>query len=144
MKLPEITALQFVALGLLMVGDKSGRQLRDELSQWDGPGSSAGFSQLMGRMRQASYVRIDRQGRSGQRFSECRYRVTDLGVMVWQAARGFYASFDEPTPDLEPVTTLEGRFFDHPASQRKELVKQLFADTMFGACKKLLAPGVKL
>ncbi len=44
-KLPEITALQFAALSLLMAGEKTGRQLRRELSQWDGPASSAGFSQ---------------------------------------------------------------------------------------------------
>ncbi len=144
MKLPEITALQFAALSLLMAGEKTGRQLRGELSQWDGPASSAGFSQLMGRMRQATYVSIDRKGRSGQRFSECRYRVTDLGVMVWQAARQFYASFDEPAPDLEPVTTIEARFVDHPPSQRKKLVKQLFADTMLDACRRHLGPGVRL
>ena len=138
MKLPEITALQFAALSLLMAGEKTGPQLRGELRQWDGPASSAGFSQLMRRMRQACYVSTDRKGHAGQRFSECRYRVTDLGVMVWQAARGFYASFDEPSPDLEPVRTLEARFVDHPPGQRKELVKQLFADAMLDAYRKHL------
>ena len=123
-KLPEITALQFAALSLLLTGEKTGGQLHRELRQWDGPASSAGFSQLMGPVQQACYVHADRKGRSGQRFSECRYRVTDLGVMVWQAARQFFASFDEPSPDLEPVRTTEARFFDHPPGQRKELVKQ--------------------
>jgi len=34
--------------------------------------------------------------------------------IVWQAARKFYASFDGPSPELEPVTTIKVRFVNHP------------------------------
>jgi len=143
-KLPEITALQFAALSLLMTGEKTGRQLQHELRQWGGPASSGAFSQLMGRMQRTCYVRVERKGPARQGSVECRYRVTDLGLMVWQAARQFYASFDEPPPELEPVATTEARFFDHPPDQRTKMVKQVFIDAMLDVTRAHLGPGTGL
>ncbi len=124
MKPPEITALQFAVLGLLFSGEKSGQQLQRMLRRHGGPRTAAAFSQLIGRMQRAVYIDVMRENRPGRRFSECRCRVTDLGVIVWQAARHFYDSFDPPPADLQSVQTEEAQFAHHPPTQRTALVKK--------------------
>ncbi len=110
MKLPEITALQFVTLSLLFSGEKTARQLRRQLQKWGGPRTSSAFSQLVGRLQRAAYIDAVRENRAAQRFSQTRYRLTDLGLIVWQLTRRFYASFDAPPPNFKPVPTDEAQF----------------------------------
>lgn len=128
--MPEITALQFAAISLLFSGEKTGREIRQHLEKWDGPRTSAAFSQLMDRLRKSALVDGMREGRPGERFSECRYCVTDLGVILWQEAQQFYAGFAPPPPELEPVETIEVEFADHPPAERSRLVKEKFTKVM--------------
>ena len=138
MRLPEITGLQFAVLSLLFAGEKTGRQLREELQRWGGPRTAAAFSGLMRRLQNAAYVdgeRCTQAGRGGA-VPECRYRVTDLGVIVWRATREFYAAFDPPPPELEVVATDEAEFADHDPKRPKALVKEKHARTLFRAFKR--------
>ena len=81
-------------------------------------------------MQRAAYIDAVREARAEQRFSECRYRVTDLGVIVWQAAQVFYASFDAPPADLDAVATDEAEFAGHSPSQRRVLVQRKYAKAL--------------
>ena len=125
MRLPEITALQFAVLSLLFAGEKTGRDLRRQLQNCGGPRTSAAFSQLMTRLQDAAYVQARRctpTAHHQQTPRESRYRLTDLGLIVWQATRRFYNSFDPPPPDLEVVPTDEAQFADrHPTDRRQVL-----------------------
>jgi DNA-binding PadR family transcriptional regulator len=128
MRLPEITALQFAVLSLLFDGEKTGQQLRHELKRWGGPRAAATFSRLMGRMQDAVYVDARRcpQVTHGQTVWQSRYRVTDLGLIVWHATRRFYNAFDPPPPGLEVVATDEAEFGDRDPKQRRVLVKRKY------------------
>lgn len=132
MRLPEITALQFALLSLLFEGEKTGRQLRHQLKRCGGPRTAAAFSQLMDRMQYAAYVQGELCPRTAgaQTVRESRYRLTDLGLIVWHAARRFYNNFDPPPPDLEVVPTDEAEFADRHPSERRKLVKQKYARAM--------------
>ncbi len=136
-RLPEITALQFVVLSLLLAGEQTGRQLRHEVQKWHAGRSPAAFSQLMTRLTHAAYVHVDwhaddaaDDAADGQAARVCRYRVTDLGLIVWQAARRFYAGFDPPRADLQPMATDEAQFAGYPAPQRRAMLKKTIAKTL--------------
>lgn len=136
MSLPELTPLQFAALSLLFSGEKTARQLREQLESRGGPKTPAAFSQLMGRLQKGTYIVAGRECRADRRASQCRYRVTDLGVIVWQATRKFYASFPPPPPDLEPVATDEAEFAEHPSGRRGALVKQKYFNALLRAFRR--------
>ncbi len=134
MRLPELTALQFATLSLLFSGEKTARELHQQLHKWDGPRTAAAFSQLIGRLRKATLIDGMRQGQAGQRFSECCYRVTDLGVIVWKSARQFYAAFDPPPPNLQPVMAKISSSVSQPACRRMAAARNhLFGRGRFGA-----------
>ena len=56
-RIPKMTGLQFLVLGLLLEGVKSGRELRAELGAAGAGTSQSGFSQLMRRLELAGLVR---------------------------------------------------------------------------------------
>ncbi len=136
MKLPEITALQFVTLSLLFSGEKTARELRRQLQKWGGPRTSAAFSQLVGRLQRAAYVDAVRENRVGRRFSQSRYRLTDLGLIVWKVTQRFYGSFDAPPANFKPVATDEAEFADRLPTQRPGLVKQKYTDALLAAFRR--------
>ena len=84
----------------------------------------ATFSQLMQRMCRAVYVDAERGGPTGQDPGECCYRLTDLGLIVWQTSRQFYARFADPPAGIPTTETIEAEFVDRPPSQRPILAKQ--------------------
>ena len=139
MRLPEITALQFALLSLLFEGEKTGRQLREELKRCNGNRAAATFSRLVGRMQDAAYVHAEVCPRTaaGRTVRECRYRLTDLGLIVWKATRRFYNAFDPPPPDLQLVPTDEAQFADRDPTARRKLVKQKYAKAMEKAFRRM-------
>ena len=139
MRLPEITALQFALLSLLFSGEKTARQLHGQLQRFSGPRTAAAFSQLMSRLQEAAYVDALRATRSahGRTVPECRYRLTDLGLIVWQATRRFYNGFDPPPPELEVVATPEAEFADREPRVRRELVKRKVATALQKAFRQM-------
>ena len=90
----------------------------------------------MGRLQKAAYIVAERECRGDRRCSECRYRVTDLGVIVWQATRQFYAGFPPPPPDLEPVATEEAEFAGHPRGRRGALVRRKYFNALLRAFRR--------
>jgi DNA-binding PadR family transcriptional regulator len=93
MSLPEITHLQFVILGSLMVGEQSGQSLRTELAKHKVRKSSPAFYQLMGRLEDSKLVegRYEPVSINGYAVKERRYKPTGAGVRAWKRTCAFYA-----------------------------------------------------
>ena len=64
----------------------------------------------------------------GQKYVELqyRYRVTDLGVIMWKKARQFYLDMEPPPEDLEAAETLAVEFAEYGPQQRKEMEHERF------------------
>ena len=120
MRLPEMTPLQFVAVSFLFDGPKSASELRRRLCRSQGRRNRSSFCTLMRRLVEVGYVKGSAIGAGN--VHECTYQVTDLGLMMWKAAREFYQGFSPPPPDLEVVTTDLVKYADHHPKKRKALL----------------------
>ena len=134
-RLPELTGLQYLVVGILFGGEMTSEELRGELVRRVGPRSGASFWRLMMRMSKASIVDFthpsDRSADwKGQKYVErqYRYQVTDLGVVLWKKAREFYLGMEPPPADFEAGETLAVEFAEYGPQQRKEMEQGLFMD----------------
>jgi DNA-binding PadR family transcriptional regulator len=93
-RLPDLTHLQFLVLGVLRGGEQPGRTVRDALSQYGVRRTAAAFYQLMARLERDGLV----DGFYGsvvigdQSVTERRYRITAAGAKRWTETRAFYDS----------------------------------------------------
>jgi DNA-binding PadR family transcriptional regulator len=95
-RLPEISHLQYLALGVLLGGEQSGRAIREEAKRYGVRRSLAAFYQFMGRLERSGrvegwYAQIQA---GDQRVTERRYGITAAGRRAWSAARAFYDAVD--------------------------------------------------
>jgi DNA-binding PadR family transcriptional regulator len=100
-RLPEVTHLQFLVLGLLRSDERLGRELRDELAGHRVRRSAAAFYQMMARLEEAGLVEgwYDQKVVEGQIIKERRYRLTKAGARAWAETRDFYvASLAQAAP----------------------------------------------
>jgi DNA-binding PadR family transcriptional regulator len=90
--IPEITHLQFVVLGLLRAGEKTGRHIRRALARHGVRRSAPAFYQMMARLEDARFVsgEYDQKIVDGQIIKERRYSLTPQGEAAWSATRAFY------------------------------------------------------
>lgn len=93
MKLPEITHLQFLILGLLMEGETPGHKLRDLLAKQGIKKDGPAFYQLMARLEDDKLVEGWYAPRivGDQKVKERRYKMTGRGESAWEATSEFYA-----------------------------------------------------
>src|SRR5262245_30552998 len=91
-RLPDLTHLQFLVLGVLHGGEQPGRVIRDALTEYGVRRSAAAFYQLMARLERDRLV----EGSYGaivvgdQSVTERRYRITPGGAKLWAETRTFY------------------------------------------------------
>lgn len=102
MKLPPITAKQYVVLQLLRSGQElAGRELRAELAKADLRTSTVAFYNLMKRLVVGGFVsrstRVELVG--GHEVRQTYYRTTPLGAHALVETFAFYTSF--PSPGLD-------------------------------------------
>jgi DNA-binding PadR family transcriptional regulator len=90
--IPEITHLQFIVLGLLRSGDKTGRHVRRALARHGVRRSAPAFYQMMARLEDAQLVsgEYDQKIVDGQIIKERRYSLTTQGDAAWTSTRAFY------------------------------------------------------
>jgi DNA-binding PadR family transcriptional regulator len=92
-RLPAITPLQFLVLGLVRSGEQPGRFIRHVLADQGARRSAPAFYQLMARLERDGLV----EGRyhpiavGDQAVNERRYRITPAGASAWTRTRTFYA-----------------------------------------------------
>jgi DNA-binding PadR family transcriptional regulator len=103
--IPGITHLQFLVLGLLRSGDKSGRHVRRALARHGVRRTAPAFYQMMARLEDARLVagEYDQKIVDGQIIKERRYRLMPQGETAWSATRAFYTDAIEAYGDPRRV-----------------------------------------
>lgn len=91
-RLPAITHLQFLVLGLLRGAPQFGRHVRRELARHGVRRSGPAFYQMMARLEDAGLVagEYDQRVVAGQIIKERRYTLTPGGAAAWNVTRDFY------------------------------------------------------
>lgn len=94
MKVPEITHLQFLVLGVLLDGEQTGRNVREQLAEVGHPKNGPAFYQFMSRLEDAKLIEgwYDEKIVAGQRIKERVYRITADGESAWRDTQEFYAA----------------------------------------------------
>ena len=92
-RIPEITHLQFLVLGMLRGGERPGRVVRRTLKRHGIDRSGPAFYQMMARLEDAGLVtgEYDQKVVEGQIIKERRYALTPRGEAAWTATRVFYS-----------------------------------------------------
>jgi len=93
-RLPKLTHLQFLVLGLLRDGEQPGRQLRETLAAHGVRRTAPAFYQLMARLERDGLVegRYEQITTGGQAVTERRYTLRARGREMWDQARDFYVA----------------------------------------------------
>ena len=84
--------LQFVLLGLLRAGRKSGSDLRSELRELGLSKTGPTFYRLMGRLEDADFVKgwYEQAVVESQIHRERVYEITGTGVEAWEGTRALH------------------------------------------------------
>ena len=95
-RLPDISPLQFLALGMLLNGERPGREIRAESKRFGVRHTRAAFYQFMARLERDGLVegRYEAVQGAEQRVTERRYAITAAGRRAWQGARAFHEAVD--------------------------------------------------
>ena len=91
-RIPDITHLQFLVLGMLRAGDRPGRSLRRGLARHGLARTGPAFYQMMARLEEAKLVDgwYAQRVVAGQMIKERHYRITPAGRRAWREAQAFY------------------------------------------------------
>jgi DNA-binding PadR family transcriptional regulator len=91
-ELPPLSDLQFLALGVVLERDASGRAIRQVVAGYGVRRSAAAFYQLMARLERDGLVHgwYETVAAGQQTVRERRYRITRAGEKAWRETRAFY------------------------------------------------------
>jgi len=105
-RLPDLTHLQFLVLGVLHGGEQPGRVVREALAAYGVRRTAAAFYQMMARLERDRLVDgyYGQVAVGDQMVTERRYTITAEGLKVWSETRRFYESVG--------VAALEHRWSD--------------------------------
>jgi DNA-binding PadR family transcriptional regulator len=92
-RIPDITHLQFLVLGMLRGGERPGRLIRRALARHGIARTGPAFYQMMARLEDAGFVggEYDQKIVTGQIIKERRYALTPRGDAAWTSTRAFYS-----------------------------------------------------
>ena len=92
-KLPQLTHLQFLVLGLLRNGETPGRIVREALAANGVKRTAPAFYQLMARLERDGLIEgwYEQITVRDQAVTERRYKLRPAGARLWNDARDFYA-----------------------------------------------------
>lgn len=90
--LPKFTHLQFLVLGILLSGERSGRDIRLAIEEFGVRNSAPAFYQMMARLERDEMVEgWYQQIKVGdQAVTERRYRATGKGAQTWEESYAYY------------------------------------------------------
>jgi len=93
-RIPRLTHLQFLVLGLLREGEQPGRVIRDAIAAHGLKRSAPAFYQLMARLERDRLVDgwYEQVAAGDQAVTERRYRLRPAGAKLWTEARDFYTT----------------------------------------------------
>ena len=92
-RIPDITHLQFLVLGMLRRGERPGRLVRRALAKHGVERTGPAFYQMMARLEDAGLVAGEYEQKvvDGQIIKERRYALTPRGDAAWTSTRAFYS-----------------------------------------------------
>lgn len=93
-RIPRLTHLQFLVLGLLRDGERPGRAIREAIAAHGVKRSAPAFYQLMARLERDRLVDgwYEQVTAGDQAVTERRYRLRPAGATRWTEARDFYSA----------------------------------------------------
>ena len=93
-RIPTVTHLQFLVLGLLREREQPGRVIREALAAHGVRRSAPAFYQLMARLERDRLVDgwYEQVSAGDQAVTERRYRLRPAGAKLWAEARDFYTA----------------------------------------------------
>jgi DNA-binding PadR family transcriptional regulator len=93
-RIPKLTHLQFLVLGLLRQTEQPGRAIRDAIAAHGVKRSAPAFYQLMARLERDRLVDgwYEQVTVGDQAVTERRYRLRPSGAKLWAEARDFYTT----------------------------------------------------
>lgn len=93
-RIPKLTHLQFLVLGLLREAEQPGRVIREALAAHGVRRSAPAFYQLMARLERDRLVDgwYEQISAGDQAVTERRYRLRPSGAKLWAEARDFYTT----------------------------------------------------
>src|SRR5262249_23678294 len=93
-RIPRLTHLQFLVLGLLRDGGQPGRVIREAIAAHGVKRSAPAFYQLMARLERDQLVDgwYEQVTVGDQAVTERRYRLSAAGARLWAEARDFYTA----------------------------------------------------
>jgi DNA-binding PadR family transcriptional regulator len=105
-RIPEVTHLQFLVLGMLRAGERPGRLVRRTLARHGINRTGPAFYQMMARLEDAGFVtgEYDQKIVDGQIIKERRYTLTPRGDAAWTSTRAFYSDAIEAYGSRKPRT----------------------------------------
>jgi hypothetical protein len=120
----RLTPLQYLAVGLLFTGEKSGREIREAIAQRGTRLDRAGLCRLMQRLvwQKSAVVRREERVIGGRVSRECYYRATSQGVERWQRTRAFFTALPEAPPDFEPAPFVRDKAADEELQREFERI----------------------
>ena len=65
-----------------------------------------------------------------------RYRVSNLGVILWKAARDFYLSFEPPAEEFEAVEVSAAEFVEFGPQERRKMKNEQVVEEVVEIFKK--------
>ena len=95
-RVPDISHLQFLALGVLLPEEQPGRAIRAAVARFGVRRSAAAFYQFMSRLERDGLVEgwYEQVQAGDQLVTERRYRITAAGVRTWKQTRAFYEAVE--------------------------------------------------
>src|SRR5512146_1016712 len=104
-RLPSITHLQFLVLGLLLDQAQAGRDIRAALRRHGVRRTAPAFYQMMARLEDAGLVEgwYDQKVIDAQIIKERHYRLRPAGARAWSVTRDFYLARLRAAGALEPA-----------------------------------------
>jgi len=110
MGLPELTPLQALAISILFDGEKSAREVRDELAFHGVEMPMCQVYRLLGRAELAGHLLARHrqwQTADGRPVREKRYCPSRQGLDRWRATVAFYDALDRPPEGFQPASLEE-------------------------------------
>lgn len=95
-RVPELSHLQYLALGVLQNGEQAGRELREAVRAFGVRRTRAAFYQFMSRLERDGLVTgwYDQVQVGDQRVTERRYQITTAGRKAWATTHAFYLAVE--------------------------------------------------
>lgn len=95
-KIPELSNLQYLALGVLRSGETAGRELRAAVRGFGVRRTRAAFYQFMARLERDGLVEgwYEQVQVGDQLVTERRYRITAVGRKAWAETHSFHEAVD--------------------------------------------------